>query len=223
VLIAAAVALVAAIVGFRLAHFGSRSKLSDNSSDVALAENRVTASVTREGIANRHVAAPAENPGVAVSDQSLAEPVSKHPAVDASAPSPTSQANVTSREAHSRTRDAEQPSPLVDAGTAAAPGPAPVATEASHATSKPRIVAPTTPSTVAAASPSKVEGELVISVRPWAAVWLNGKSIPDGTPYRANLPAGRYRVRLTNDDVGQSENVTVTVEPHKTTTIERKW
>jgi serine/threonine-protein kinase len=67
------------------------------------------------------------------------------------------------------------------------------------------------------------EGELVISVKPWAAVWINGKATPDGTPYRGRLPAGRYRIRLANEDNGQSEVISVTIEPNKTKTIERKW
>jgi hypothetical protein len=60
-------------------------------------------------------------------------------------------------------------------------------------------------------------------VRPWAAIWLNGKSIPDGTPYRAQVPAGRYHIRIANDDLAKAETVTVTVSPHRTTIVERKW
>ena len=60
-------------------------------------------------------------------------------------------------------------------------------------------------------------------MRPWAAIWLNGKPLADGTPYRAQVPAGRYRVRIANDDLNKSETVVVTVEPHKTTIVERKW
>lgn len=221
VLVAAAVGLLAAVVGFALAHFGSRSNPSDNSSNVASADRRAGESVTRDGIAARTVAATVEDAGVAASGASPAMPASAGTGVDASAPSPTVQVDVTLRETHVTPKAVEQPSVRADAGTAAVPGPGPA--EASRALpARPRIPAPAAPSTASAAS-SMAEGELVISVRPWAAVWLNGKSIPDGTPYRSHLPAGRYRVRLTNDDVGQSENVTVTVEPHKTTTIERKW
>jgi hypothetical protein len=72
-----------------------------------------------------------------------------------------------------------------------------------------------------AASPKEL-GELAIIVRPWASITLNGK---DGgvTPFRENVPAGRYRIRIYNDDIGRSDTVTVTVEPNKTTTVERKW
>jgi hypothetical protein len=53
-------------------------------------------------------------------------------------------------------------------------------------------------------------------------IWLNGK--PRGqTPFRSAVPAGRYRVRLANEDTGHDEVTTVTVEPDRTTTIERNW
>jgi hypothetical protein len=116
-------------------------------------------------------------------------------------------------------------SPKVAPRTAAPSVPASQTGETNHVSRKRATTS--APSVAQASAPALVtpraDGELVISVRPWAAVWLNGKSIPDGTPYRSRLPAGRYRVRLANDDVGQSENVTVTVEPYKTTTIERQW
>jgi hypothetical protein len=37
------------------------------------------------------------------------------------------------------------------------------------------------------------------------------------------VPAGRYRIRLANDDVGRDETTTVTVEPDRTATLERSW
>jgi len=65
-------------------------------------------------------------------------------------------------------------------------------------------------------------GELAIIVKPWAMIWLNGK--PSGqTPFRGPVPAGRYRVRLVNDDIARSETATVTVEPGQTATVERSW
>lgn len=78
------------------------------------------------------------------------------------------------------------------------------------------------PARAVAAVPS-AKGELAIIVRPWAAIWVNGKSIPDGTPYRAQLPAGRYRVRIANDDLARDENLTVNVSVSKTTMVEREW
>jgi serine/threonine-protein kinase len=65
-------------------------------------------------------------------------------------------------------------------------------------------------------------GELAIIVKPWAMIWLNGK--PSGqTPFRAPVPAGRYRVRLVNDDVAHNETTSVMVEPGQTATVERSW
>jgi eukaryotic-like serine/threonine-protein kinase len=65
-------------------------------------------------------------------------------------------------------------------------------------------------------------GELAILVRPWALIWLNGR--PRGqTPFRAAVPAGRYQVRIVNDDVGQLETTIVVVEAGRTATLERSW
>jgi serine/threonine-protein kinase len=77
------------------------------------------------------------------------------------------------------------------------------------------------PSTQSA--PPRANGELAIIVKPWATIWLNGRALSDGTPYRAQVPAGRYRIRIANDDLGKTEAVTVTVEPRKTTIVERTW
>jgi hypothetical protein len=65
-------------------------------------------------------------------------------------------------------------------------------------------------------------GELAIIVSPWAVIWLNDKRRGQ-TPFREDVPAGRYRLRLTNDEVGQDEIMIVTVEPDRTETIERSW
>ena len=65
-------------------------------------------------------------------------------------------------------------------------------------------------------------GELAINVQPGAMIWLNGK--PSGqTPFRGLVPAGQYRIRLANDDVGHDEITVVTVEPDRTATVERSW
>jgi serine/threonine protein kinase len=71
-------------------------------------------------------------------------------------------------------------------------------------------------------APAGRTGELAIIVRPWAMIWLNGK--PSGqTPFRAAVPAGRYRIRLANDDTGHDEVTTVTVEADRSATVERSW
>jgi len=65
-------------------------------------------------------------------------------------------------------------------------------------------------------------GELAIKVKPWAKIWLNGKFIHE-TPFREPLPSGRYRLRLVNEVASKDESLTITIEPDKTTTIERDW
>jgi serine/threonine-protein kinase len=73
-----------------------------------------------------------------------------------------------------------------------------------------------------ASSPAVRRGELAIIVKPWALIWLNGKSLGQ-TPFREAIPAGRYRLRIANDDVGKDETTLVTVNPDRTTTVQRSW
>jgi hypothetical protein len=65
-------------------------------------------------------------------------------------------------------------------------------------------------------------GELVILVKPWATIWLNGKKA-GVTPFRRKMPSGKYAVRLANDDLGQDETINITVEPNKTASLGRNW
>jgi hypothetical protein len=74
----------------------------------------------------------------------------------------------------------------------------------------------------APASSAVKKGELAIVVKPWALIWLNGKSLGQ-TPFREAIPAGRYRLRIANDDVGKDETTLVTVNPDQTTTVQRSW
>jgi serine/threonine protein kinase len=68
----------------------------------------------------------------------------------------------------------------------------------------------------------KKPGELAILVKPWAMISLNGKSLGQ-TPFRGNVPAGRYRLQLTNDVTGKDETTFITVNPDETTTVQRTW
>jgi serine/threonine protein kinase len=72
------------------------------------------------------------------------------------------------------------------------------------------------------AAPAVKKGELAIIVKPWALIWLNGKAFGQ-TPFREAIPAGRYRLRIANDDAGKDETTLVTVHPDQTTTIQRSW
>jgi hypothetical protein len=69
---------------------------------------------------------------------------------------------------------------------------------------------------------AKRTGELAILVKPWALIWLNGKAFGQ-TPFREPIAAGRYRLRLSNDDAGKDETTFITINPDQTTTVQRIW
>jgi hypothetical protein len=69
---------------------------------------------------------------------------------------------------------------------------------------------------------AKRTGELAILVKPWALIWLNGKAFGQ-TPFREPVAAGRYRLRLSNDDAGKDETTFITINPDQTTTVQRIW
>jgi eukaryotic-like serine/threonine-protein kinase len=74
----------------------------------------------------------------------------------------------------------------------------------------------------AAVAARREPGQLVISVKPWALIFLNGK--PAGqTPFNEKLPAGRYRIRITNAELGKDETIAVTVSPDAPATLQRTW
>jgi serine/threonine protein kinase len=63
-------------------------------------------------------------------------------------------------------------------------------------------------------------GVLIVGVRPWADISLDGK--PIGTsPKRKELPVGKYLVRVSAN--ARSEDVPITISPGKVTIIERIW
>ncbi|HEX3474246.1 MAG TPA: protein kinase [Kofleriaceae bacterium] len=66
------------------------------------------------------------------------------------------------------------------------------------------------------------KGELVILVRPWAMIWLNGQELGQ-TPFRNTVAAGKYSLRIANDNLGIDETTTITVIPDRSTKIERSW
>jgi len=63
-------------------------------------------------------------------------------------------------------------------------------------------------------------GTLHVDVTPWAIVFLDGKRLGE-TPTNAKVPAGRHKLKITNDT--KTESITVTIKPDKTTTVERHW
>jgi serine/threonine protein kinase len=125
-------------------------------------------------------------------------------------PTPVRGATAPPADAHAAT---------VDAATAAATIALP------PAASQPPPIDARVPAGVAAAIHRSVDarrGELAISVKPWAMIWINGRSVGQ-TPFRDRFPAGRYRVRLQNEDAGKDEVTTVTVSADQTTTLQRAW
>lgn len=111
-------------------------------------------------------------------------------------------------------------------GDAAAPPPpmtdAAVPADASEATDASGLAPKPPPTTNPPPPVARAPGELVVLVKPWATLWLDGTPVGE-TPYRVSLPAGRHSLRLVNEERGKNEWVTVTVMPGKATTIERNW
>jgi len=66
------------------------------------------------------------------------------------------------------------------------------------------------------------KGELVILVRPWAAVWIDGKESGQ-TPFRESISAGNHRLKLVHEDSGRTERTSITIKPGETLKIERDW
>jgi serine/threonine protein kinase len=62
-------------------------------------------------------------------------------------------------------------------------------------------------------------GVLVVAIRPWATVWINGRAYGE-TPLQAKLPIGRHRVRLTNHRAKRV--VTVSIEASRATILEEE-
>jgi serine/threonine-protein kinase len=66
------------------------------------------------------------------------------------------------------------------------------------------------------------DGTLVVIVKPWADVTIDGT--PAGiTPVTRTLRAGRHKVRLRNSELGKDTTTTVTIRPKKTERLTRDW
>jgi serine/threonine-protein kinase len=75
------------------------------------------------------------------------------------------------------------------------------------------------PAAGAAGRPASM-GQLGVYARPWALVWINGKSYGE-TPIEVRLPPGTYRVRLTNED--RERTLTVTIPAGQKRVIDESW
>lgn len=70
-------------------------------------------------------------------------------------------------------------------------------------------LAPSQPAALRGPRSDRALGTLIIAARPWAAVWINGKSYGE-TPVQVRLPPGRHRVQLANPRRSQTTTVAVT-------------
>jgi eukaryotic-like serine/threonine-protein kinase len=112
------------------------------------------------------------------------------------------------------------------AAPAPAPAPAPVVPTPAT-TPRPAVPKATDPPVATAAPKSGAApvakqrpGVVVIRVKPWATVTINDQNV-GYAPVRRELPAGQYRITLTQDE--RQEVVKLMVIPGKTATIERLW
>ena len=137
--------------------------------------------------------------------QSAAPPPTEVPAGKAPTAAPTTAAD----------RAASTTPPVPTRAASQSPTPPPPATP-------PRSSPPGGAGARPAPSAARKVGELAIIVRPWALIWLNGRSHGQ-TPFREKVAAGRYLVRIANDDAGKDESLMITVNPDETTTVQRTW
>lgn len=62
-------------------------------------------------------------------------------------------------------------------------------------------------------------GGIDINVKPWAEVYLNGRSVGDTPLSLKKIPAGRHRLRLVNPKMGVERKLSIVVKPGKTSRI----
>jgi serine/threonine protein kinase len=125
-----------------------------------------------------------------------------------------------------------QPVITVAASPVSAPNPPPEASPAAAGPARHDVPPPTdpparppstTPPRGTSSSAAVIrKGELAILVRPWAMAWLNGRELGQ-TPFRNTVAAGKYRLRLVNEDLSIDETTVITVVPDQVTTIQRSW
>jgi len=169
------------------------------------------ASTREDGVRIAPPAAPPPDPG---SSSAIAQMPSAQPA----APAPAGASNPATPRAASPTSPPATPPGGPGAPRGEAPGAEPPARPPSTGSAaRSTAAAPSAPATTAVK-----KGELAIIVKPWALIWLNGKSLGQ-TPFREAIPAGRYRLRIANDDAGKDETTLVTINPDQTTTVQRSW
>jgi serine/threonine-protein kinase len=85
----------------------------------------------------------------------------------------------------------------------------------------PRRRADGRPPRVAAAPAEKSAGAgtLAFRIRPWAEIFVDGKSLGVSPLAPVDLPAGRHHVLLRNTDLGKERSLTANVTRGETTTL----
>ena len=180
-----------------------------------------------------HGAAQAAPPPTLPSDAAVASTMVSEPAaaratvyldaapIDATAPElatsaarNSSEATATKPLSPTRPRPATPPPPSE---------PSPSRTPPAETPSKP-IAQPTTLTSKPrdAQSSATATGELVVSVDPYAEVWLDNKSIGP-TPLSIRVRVGQHRLRLVNKDLAVEKSIPVTVSADKPTRVEESW
>ena len=66
------------------------------------------------------------------------------------------------------------------------------------------------------------KGKLVVRVRPWAEVTVDGKSV-GSTPVNLDLPVGRHRVVLSNPELGKRVTKKITIRKGQSSKISADW
>jgi eukaryotic-like serine/threonine-protein kinase len=108
----------------------------------------------------------------------------------------------------------------VRAADAGSPDAAPTAVRVPDAGAPPRVAKPPDPGATKVTPAAK--GRVVISVTPFADVYIDGR--PSGTsPLDLSLPAGAHTVRLVNQPRGRDETIRITVDPSKPVILEKSW
>ncbi len=236
-----------ALVGGQLQISGSPP--SDDNGRVAIAPAASQGGSNAPPAAAASTAEPAATPSAASTSPapsaSAPSPATNDTATESAAPAgaegpPPSPAQTTAAQkpptaAPAPSEEPQQPSPPK------APERAPASPSSSDARSR-TAVAPaakprtaTTPASTPAAAPtadgplSREDavrlaklgiGMLIVNAKPWAQLSINGK-LEGYTPKRKELPAGRYTIRLTNND--RNEEVVITITPGKVSTVERSF
>jgi serine/threonine-protein kinase len=90
---------------------------------------------------------------------------------------------------------------------------------------RPVVPSPTAPSAEPTESPPEAHGppgRLVIRVLPWASVFIDGRMVGT-TPFEPiDVPAGRHRVELINDELHVKRSINVEVKSGETSTVQEK-